>query len=130
MSRHLITLNSAGAKVRATEYVNKAPLGTRVEFKAAKRTLPQNDRLWAMLTDIARQREHCGRKYTPDQWKMIFMQAAGQEMQFAPTLFGDSFMPLGFRSSELSVEQMSNLIEFMQAWGAENGITFNDGVAA
>jgi hypothetical protein len=101
-----------------------------VEFKAAKRSLPQNDRMWAMLTDIAKQKEHAGRKYTPNKWKALFMHACGQEMDFAPTLDGKSFQPLGFRSSDLTKDEMSALIEFMFAWGAENGVTFHDQEAA
>lgn len=127
MSRHLIIMRNVAERQRALHYVGKAPYGTRIEFKAAKRTLPQNDRMWAMLTDIAAQKEHCGRKYTPDTWKCLFMQACGREMQFIPSLDGTSFMPLGHRSSDLSKDEMSSLIDFMFAWGAENNIVFHDG---
>src|SRR3954468_24890109 len=126
MSRHLLTLYGSADKARAVRYIEQAPFGTRMELKAAKRTLPQNDRMWAMLTDIAQEKEHCGRKYTPDQWKPLFMHACGRKMQFVPTLDGQSFMPLGYRSSELSKDEMSALIEFMFAWGAENNVTFHD----
>lgn len=126
MSKHLLTINSIADRTRAARYVAQAPFGTRVEFRAAKRSLPQNDRMWAMLTDIAAQKQHGGRKYTPDQWKALFMHACGREMQFVPTLDGTSFMPLGYRSSELSKAEMSGLIEFMMAWGAENGVIFHD----
>ena len=126
MSRHLIALHSNAHRAMAARYVAKAPFGTRVEFKAAKRSLPQNDRLWAMLTDIARQKEHNGRKYTPDTWKILFMHALGREMQFIPSLDGTGFLPLGYRSSDLTKGEMSDLIEFMMAWGAENGVEFHD----
>jgi cytochrome c5 len=121
-----MTLYGDADRARAVKYVASAPAGTRLEFRAAKRTLPQNDRMWAMLTDIAAQKEHCGRKYTPDQWKVLFMHACGREMQFVPTLDGQSFMPLGYRSSELSKDEMSALIDFMLSWGAENAVTFHD----
>lgn len=126
MSRHTIILRGSADRARVVKYASAAPVGTRVEFKAAKRTLPQNDRMWAMLTYIAAQKEHCGRKYTPDQWKVLFMHACGREMQFVPTLDGQAFMPLGYRSSELSKDEMSALIDCMAAWGAENGVTFHD----
>lgn len=126
MSRHLVTIRSTADRARVANYVAQAPFGTRVEFRAAKRSLPQNDRMWAMLTDIAAQKEHGGRKYTPDQWKCLFMHACGREMQFVPSLDGTSFMPLGYRSSELSKAEMSDLIDCMQAWGSENGVVFHD----
>lgn len=126
MSRAVLILANAAVRSKAAAWVMSAPQGTRVEFRETKRSIPQNDRMWAMLSDIAQQKEHCGRKYTPDQWKVLFMQACGSEMQFVPTLDGTTFMPLGYRSSELSKQEMSALIECIMAWGAQNGVTFHD----
>ena len=126
MSRALITLTSAIDRARACKWIQQAPFGTRIEFKGEKRTLPQNDRMWAMLTDIATQKEHMGKRYTPDQWKVIFMHAAGREVQFIPALDGETFIPWGQSSSDLSKQEMTELIECMFAWGAENGVVFHD----
>jgi hypothetical protein len=126
MSRALLVLNNNDVRARAISWVQKAPAGCRVEFREAKRSTEQNDRMWAMLTDIARQKEHCGRKYDAALWKCLFMNALGHETQFIPTLDGTSFMPLGYRSSELSKAEMSALIDLMFAWGAENGVVFHD----
>lgn len=122
MSRHLITLYSDQDRARARTYINSAPVGTRVEFKALKRSLPQNDLMWAMLTDIAAQKEHGGRKYTPDQWKVIFLAAIGREVQFIPSLDGKAFIPWGQSSSDLSRDEMRALIDFIDAWCAQNGV--------
>jgi hypothetical protein len=126
MSRALITIHGDRDRERAIALVSKVPTGTRVEVKARKRSVPQNDRMWAMLTDVARQREHCGRKFTPDQWKVIFMHAIGKEVEFLPALDGRDFIPTGFHSSDLAKAEMSDLLEFIAAWGAENGIEFNE----
>lgn len=125
MSRHLITLIAESDRRRAWKYITTAPVGTRVEFKAAKRTLPQNDLMWAMLTDISTQKEHHGRKYTPDQWKVIFMHACGREVQFIPALDATAFIPWGQSSSDLSKAEMGELIDFISAWAAQNGVTFS-----
>lgn len=126
MSRALIVLTNAAAKERAIEWIRRAPWNTRIEFKKELRTLDQNSRMWAMLTDVAAQKEHAGRRYTPDQWKVIFMHACSQEVQFIPSLDGSTFIPWGNRSSDLSKEEMSELIDFIGAWGAQNGVTFHD----
>lgn len=126
MTRYLVVLNSDLDRARAANFVRKAPWGTRVELKAAKRSLSQNDRMWAMLSDIATQKEHNGRKYTPDQWKVLMMHACGREVQFLPGLDGKTFLPWGQSSSDLSKEEMTALIDFMAAWGAENGVVFHD----
>ena len=126
MSRALVILSSDADRNKAVSWCKGAPAGTRVEFKKTKRTIPQNDRMWAMLTDIAQQATHCGRKYKPEQWKAIFMQALGQEMEFLPSLDGKTFLPVGFRTSELSKDEMGELMELMTAWGADNGVRFSD----
>ena len=126
MSRAVIVVNAVADRDRIASWAAKAPWGTRVEFKATKRTLPQNDRMWAMLTDVATQAEHNGRKYTPDQWKVLFMAACGREVQFLPSLDGATFIPWGQSSSDLSKSEMTDLIEFIFAWGAEHGVTFHE----
>jgi hypothetical protein len=126
MSRALVTILSRADRERARHWIDRAPPGTRVEFKAAKRTGEQNDRMWAMLTDVARQKTHAGRRYTTDQWKVLFMHACGREVQFLPALDSSTFLPYGQSSSDLSKQEMHDLIEFMFAWGAENGVAWSD----
>jgi len=126
MSRALVVLDSPVARQRAASWVMKAPHGTRCEFKASKRSLPQNDMMWSLLTEVSRQKEHAGRRYTPDQWKVLFMHACGREVQFVPSLDGSTFLPWGQSSSDLSKQEMTDLIEFILAWGAQNGVTFGD----
>lgn len=126
MSRAVIVITGDASRQKAMHWAARAPVGTRIEYKEAKRTLPQNDRLWAMLTDVASQKEHAGRKYTPDQWKVLFMHACGREVQFIPALDNSTFIPWGQSSSDLSVGEMTELIEFIFAWGAENGVEFHE----
>lgn len=126
MSRAVITLATPADLERAAKWLKQAPAGTRLEFKQAKRSTPQNDRLWAMLTDVATQKDHAGRKYTPDQWKVLFMHACGREVQFIPSLDNATFIPWGQSSSDLSKGEMTELIEFIFAWGAEHGVVFHD----
>jgi hypothetical protein len=126
MSRALVTIRGSADRERVTRWAAQAPAGTRVEFKEVKRSLPQNDKFWAMLTDIATQKEHCGRKYTPEIWKCLLMHAWGREVKFIPALDGESVVPMVYRSSDLSKAEMTDLIEFMFSWGAQNGIVFHD----
>lgn len=126
MGRALLVLNEPADRLTAVEWVRKAPVGTRVEFKAVKRSLPQNDRMWAMLTDVATQVKHVERRFSPDQWKIIFMHACGREVQFLPSLDGATFIPWGQSSADLSKDEMSELIDFIAAWGAQHGVVFHD----
>lgn len=102
-----------------------AQAGTVVTFRKPGRTVAQNDRMWAMLTDVAEQAEHNGKRYTTDQWKALFLHACGHEVHFMAGLNGEPF-PAGFRSSKLSKEQMGELMDFIEAWGAQNGVVFRE----
>jgi len=82
--------------------------------------------MWSLLTQVAAQKEHCGRRYTTDQWKVIFLHALGREVQFIPSLDSATFIPWGHSSSDLSKEEMSQLIEFIFSWGAQNGVRFEE----
>lgn len=124
MTTATLILLSDAIRERAAKWVSRAPPGTRITFKKPTRTLPQNAKMWAMLTDISGQMKLAGQQFTPDEWKVIFMHGAGHEVKFLPALDGRTFVPYGQSSSELDVEQMGNVIDMMSAWGAENGIKF------
>lgn len=107
----------------AHKLIDEAPAGGVLTLREPTRTSEQNDKMWAMLTDISRALPMC-RRHTPDDWKAIFMNACGWECQFIEGLDGRPF-PQGFRSSRMTVAQMSAMIEYMTAWGAENGVHFS-----
>jgi hypothetical protein len=54
------------------------------------------------------------------------MHACGREVQFIPSLDNATFIPWGQSSSDLSKAEMTELIEFIGMWGAENGVVFHD----
>ena len=130
MSRAFITLRGTADRVRAHNWIAKAPFGTRVTFKATKRSPAQNDRMWAMLTDVATQVEWYGRHLRADDWKLIFLDALKRELRVVPNIDGSGFVNLGRSSSDLSKEEMSELIELIAAFGANHNVVFHDGEEA
>lgn len=126
MSRATLILNSQAIRDKACDWVRKAPDETRVTFARTKRTLPQNDRMWAMLTEVAEQHQHMGRTYKPDVWKCIFMDAAlGTKSNYVPSLDGETVVLLGFHSSDLSKDEMGELMDFIEVWCVDNGVTLS-----
>jgi hypothetical protein len=125
MTRHVLILGLPAIADKACRWIRQCPPGTRVEFRAPKRSIDQNSRFWAMLTDWSEQVEHNGRKYSPSQWKAILMQAFGKQVDYLPTLDGEGFFPVGMKSSELSVAEMAELQTFMEAEGAARGVSFH-----
>jgi hypothetical protein len=121
---YTIPLTSDLQRARAKRLIDRAPDGYVASVQEPRRTQEQNDRMWAMLTDISVQ-QPLGRRHTPDDWKAIFMNACGWECQFVDGLDGRPF-PKGFRSSHLTKSQMTTLIDFMFAFGAEHDVRWSE----
>jgi hypothetical protein len=54
------------------------------------------------------------------------MHACGWECQFLPGILDGHPFPVGFRSSQMSKSQMSAMIDWMQAWGDEQGVRWSE----
>jgi len=121
---HSVVLASPHARARAHALVEKAPQGFVCKIHEPKRTLEQNDFMWSLLTDISVAMP-MGRRHTPDDWKAIAMNACGWECLFIEGIDGRPF-PIGFRSSQLTKSQMSTLIEWLLAFGAEHGVVWSN----
>ena len=124
MSRALLVLNTQRDRERAIGWVKSAPWGTRIEFKKTKRTIDQNAKMWAALTDIAEQVVWYGQRLKASDWKLIMMAGLKQEMRIVPGIDGAGFVNLGVSSSDLSKQEMSDLIELVHCFGAKHGVDF------
>ncbi len=120
MSGHRVTLTTKLARERAHGLIDRAPPGYVVKIEEPRRTLDQSDFMWGLLTDISVAKPE-GRRLIPEDWKVLMMHACGWECQFLEGLDGRPF-PKGFRSSQLTKSQMSVMLEWLLAFGAENGI--------
>ena len=126
MSRYSVSLWTDRDRALAHRMIDDAPKGTRMEIKAQKRSLPQNDRMWAMLTDVATQLTWHGVKLRPDDWKLVFLDALKRELRLVPNIDGTGFVNLGRSSSDLSKAEMADLMELIAAFGAQRGVLFHD----
>lgn len=124
MSRYLVTLRSTADRQRIARIVAAAPFGSRIEVKAAKRSIPQNDRMWAMLTEVAQQLPWHGITLRPDDWKLLFLDALKRELRMVPNLDGTGFVNLARSSSDLTKSEMGDLMTLMEAFGATHGVKF------
>jgi hypothetical protein len=94
-----------------------------VEVKPETRSLEQNARLWAMLTDISEQVDWYGKKLSPTDWKHLFSSTL-RKLEVVPNLEGTGFVALGLSTSKMSRKEMAELQELMEAFGAEKGVRF------
>ncbi len=108
--------------------IQACPDGMVVEIKKETRNLNQNAAFWAMLGDISKQVKWPIdgelRKITPEDWKSIFSAALKQTSRMAKGIDGGVVM-LGCSTSKLSASEFSDLIELVNAFGAEHGVKFS-----
>lgn len=123
MARTVI-LHSQRARDTAKQYIDSAPPMAVVKIAEAKRTPTQNDKMWAMLTDLSVQKA-ADRRYTPEMWKAVMMHGCGHEQQFLQGVDGLPF-PAGFKSSQLTKAQMIALIDYIEWFGSEQGIVWSE----
>jgi len=128
MSRALVVIAGQMDRQRIAKWAMQVPVNTRVEFKAPKRSIPQNDRMWSMLTEVAQQLPWHGMKLSADDWKLVFLDALNREVRVVPSIDGRGFVNLGRSSSDLSKDEMSDLMELIAAFGAEHGVSFREPV--
>ena len=102
----------------------------KVTVREAKptRTLEQNSRLWALLTDVSRQVQWPvdGKLQflSPDEWKTIFTAAHEKHQRVAQGIEG-GFVMLGSSTSKMSIGDMIDLQEIISAFGAERGLIWS-----
>ena len=109
----------------AHRMIDAAPLGSVMKVSAPRRSTDQNAKLWAMLSEISAAKPE-GRELTPDIWKAVFMHSMDHAQRFEMALDGRGMVPVGFRSSRLTKQQMSDLIEVIHEYAARHSIALND----
>jgi hypothetical protein len=112
-------------RANALRAVADAPSDYVVTIAQRKRSSDQNAKLWACIADVARAKPE-GRQWAPETWKAAFMHYLGHQVQFCEGLDGSGPFPLGFRSSQLTVRQMADLITCVQAYGDQHGVEWTD----
>ena len=105
--------------------IERAPLDAVVTIKPASRTDDQSARMWAMLSDVSRAKPG-GRRWVPETWKCAFMQSLGHQVQFCEGLDDSGPFPTGFRTSRLTVKQMSDLITVISEYGDRHGVHWSE----
>jgi hypothetical protein len=117
-----ITAKNRDEILRAVEL---APLGSQIDLVSDLRTLAQNRMMWMLLSQLSEQLEHCGEHYEPEAWKAAFLKAMGRQIAFMPALDGEGTVAIGFRSSKLSKDEMSEMLERIYEYGARHGVEFH-----
>lgn len=99
----------------------------RISIGEPRRSLEQNDRMWAMLTEISQQVDWPVdgkmQRLSQEEWKDILTAGLKREQRVAQGIDG-GFVILGQRTSKMTKREMSELMELVAAFGAERGVKF------
>ncbi len=98
--------------------------GTKLRLTVAEetRSLPQNSRMWAMLGEVSRQVDWYGQKLDAEDWKHVFT-AAMKKQRTVPGIDG-GFVVLGQSTSKMSKAELGELMDLIEAFGAQRGVRF------
>ncbi len=122
-----VIIGDADSRRMARGFVDRAPAGVALVFREpSDRTLEQNDKLHALITDVARQVKWHGRYLNVEAWKDIFTanyRLHRHGLDTVPGLDGE-IVALGMHTSKMGKRECAELIELVQAWGAQNGVQF------
>lgn len=109
---------------RIAQVIRSTPEGMCVRISEPTRSLEQNAALWAMLTDVANQITWHGRKLDAESWKHMFT-ASLRKQDVVPNLEGNGFVVLGASTSRMNKKEFADLLELIQAFGAERNVKWS-----
>jgi len=100
-----------------------------LEIKDAAKSRDQEEKYHAMIGEIAKQAQHLGAKWDSESWKRLLVDQFCKDNGLKtgaviPNLAGDGIVQLGMQTRNFTKEQASEFVEWLHAWGAEHGVTF------
>ena len=125
MTRAVVHIKANADRDQIAMWARKVPLGTTVEFRAPRRSIDQNSLLWSLLGQISKQVEWYGQKLTPEDFKDL-CSASLRRYQVVPGIDPGTVVPLGMRTSQMTKQEMTDLLELVIAFGTERGVKFKE----
>ncbi len=133
---------------RAIEAISSAPIDADnpvrfiLDRPLPKKSRDQEQKYHAMIGDIARQYDHCGRKWHQDDMKRILIDqfkrdtikdpeiaplwASMGNIEMAPAFDGSGVVMLGVQSRKFPLKLASIFVEWLYALGAELNIKWSE----
>jgi hypothetical protein len=91
-----------------------------------QRSHEQNDKLHALLQDIAEQKQWAGQWLDVETWKRLMTagweRASGRSVRIFPAIDGQGVDMVYQRTSRMNKAEMIELIDYATAWAVENGV--------
>lgn len=102
----------------------------QVQVGPVKRTKAENALLHALISELSRKLEWAGQRRDPETWKRLLVaawcRADGAEVETVPALDGQGLDVVPVRTSGLTKRACADLIEWIQWWGTEQGVLWEE----
>jgi hypothetical protein len=143
-NKRVFIFSNATARQYAKAQCDLAPDGCMATFDyEPKRNSLQNEKMHAMIADIAKQCKFIEQKWEAEEWKRLLIDAFVRVMRneakekgepdpfdgsgkVVPALEGEGFVQLGIQSRNFSKKMAANFIEYLFAWGSWNNVVWSD----
>jgi len=125
MTREVVQIKTADDRAKVIRWAQGVSPGTTVEFRAPRRSPDQNALMWSLLGQISKQVDWYGQKLSSEDWKDV-LTASLRRTRVVPGIDAGTFVPLGMRTSQMTKEEISELLELIYAFGAERGVEFRE----
>lgn len=134
-------LAHAEARRNAASFCMTAPTGLVARFSDPEKKREQEEKYHAMAGDIAKVALFMGEKADAETWKRLLVDAFVRVMRedaigtgkpdpfpgqgrVVPSLGGVGVVQLGVQTRRFSVAMAAQFIEYLDAFGAQNNVTF------
>jgi hypothetical protein len=102
----------------------------RVEVLIGPQSRQQQNLYHDLIEQISEQAKHLGATWDDEDWKRLLLDRFSKETgrprgRVIPNLSGDGVVEVGLLSRKFSKTDANEFIEWLYAWGAENGIRFS-----
>jgi hypothetical protein len=124
-SRALVQIKSELDRRKVVTWAGNVPIDTTVEFRAPRRSNDQNNLMWSLLEQISKGVIWYGQKLSSEDWKDV-LTASLRRTRVVPGIDAGSFVPLGMRTSQMTKQELAELIELIYAFGAEQNVKFRE----
>jgi hypothetical protein len=125
MSRATVIIRTHADRAKVARWASNVAEGTTVEFRERRRNADQSALMWVLLGHIAKQVEWYGVHLSSEDWKDV-LTASLRKARVVPGIDPGTFVPLGMRTSQMTIPEMVELIEIVYAFGAQHGVVFGD----
>lgn len=128
--RQTFRLINTHVRENAAKAVRSAPEGYAVIVRPPTRTLDQNAKLHALLSDLAASpMKWAGKRRTMDEWKAITISghsvATDHPGEVIPGIEGE-FVAIRESSASMSVARAASLIDYIEAFCVSHGVELHE----